>query len=96
MSMRKARAIPVAIFFATVTHAARPSIESIEALLASNETMEDGMFTSLEAMTKRSIDFREIAVPAEPVLEARGTSHAVLDQRLAAVVPLLYQAVANR
>src|SRR5205823_12575687 len=40
-------------------------------------------------------DLREIAVPAEPAAEAGRPRHAVFDQRLAPVVPLLNQPLAD-
>src|SRR5262245_49773382 len=44
----------------------------------------------------RSADLGEIAVAAEPVLEARRAGDAVFDQRFAAVVPLVDQRLAHR
>src|SRR5438552_14134816 len=42
------------------------------------------------------IDFCEVAVAAQTILESRGTCGTVFDQCFAAVVPLLYQCVADR
>src|SRR5262249_30080346 len=45
---------------------------------------------------RRSRDLREIAVPAESVLEPSRARDAIFDERLAAVVPFLNQRLAHR
>src|SRR5437868_2185590 len=49
-----------------------------------------------EGSCPRSIDFLEVAVTTQTILESCGARGAILDQGLAAVVPLLYQRIANR
>src|SRR6266567_3537006 len=50
----------------------------------------------MERNPSPSIDFCKVTVAAETILESRGARGAVFDQRFAAVVPLLYQCIANR
>src|SRR5450755_2781420 len=42
------------------------------------------------------IDFCEVTMAAETIFESRGTRGTVFDQCFAAVVPLLYQCIADR